>query len=271
MIKETNMKSPLVSIITVCLNSEKYIEQAIRSVICQTYDNVEYIVIDGCSTDGTLDIIKKYEDKITYWISERDEGISDAFNKGIKAAKGDLIGILNSDDWYEKNTVEKVAKAYDADNDIGVVHGDVCFHKGSKPLFIISPHPDPERLWREMIYNHPSCFINRKCYENFGMFEKSLTVAMDYELLLRFYVNNAKFLYIPGVLTNQRCEGKSEKQIIRSLIEVYRSVIKYGYPRYKALFWLMVSVFRKSIRSILGVDNKFLQIIRKLSKRKRLV
>lgn len=271
MIKETNRKIPLVSIITVCLNSEKYIEQAIRSVTCQTYDNIEYIVIDGGSTDKTLDIIRKYEDKITYWISERDEGISDAFNKGIKAARGDLIGILNSDDWYEKNTAEEVAKAYILDKDIGVIHGDICFYKSSKPLFIVSPHSNPERLWREMIYNHPACFVARKCYKDFGMFDKSLTVAMDYELLLRFYVNNIKFLYVPRVLANQRCEGKSEKQVMKSLVEVYRSVIKYGYPRYKALFWLILSVFKKSIRNMLGVDNIFLQTARRLSKRKRLL
>ena len=226
MAKINDKNKPLVSIITVCLNSEKFLEDAIRSVTGQTYDNIEYIIIDGGSTDRTLDIIKKYKDKITFWVSEKDEGISDAFNKGIIAAKGEIIGILNSDDWYEKGAVKDVAEAYVLDKNTGVIHGDVCFYKDKKPLFTISPHQNPERMWREMIYNHPACFVSRPPYNTFGMFDKNLKVAMDYELLLRFYVNKVKFLHVPRVLTNQRCEGKSEIQMIGSLNEVYDSVIK---------------------------------------------
>ena len=95
------MKEPKVSIITVCLNSEKTLEQAIQSVISQTYKNIEYIIVDGASTDGTLDIISKYENKITKWVSEKDQGLYYAMNKGIDMATGDIVGIINSDDWYE--------------------------------------------------------------------------------------------------------------------------------------------------------------------------
>ena len=269
--KDNNRNEPLVSIITVCLNSEKFLEDAIKSVAGQSYRNIEYIVIDGGSTDRTLDIIIKYEDKITYWVSEKDEGISDAFNKGIMAAKGDLIGILNSDDWYEKGAIKEVAELYMLDRNTGVIHGDMCFYKDKKPLFTISPHSNPERMWREMIYNHPACFVARDTYNTFGMFDKNLGIAMDYELLLRFYINKVKFFYIPMVLTNQRVEGKSEVQMIESLNEVDESVIKYGYPRYKARFWQVLSVFRKSVRKLMGVDNALLQAARRLSRRKRLL
>ncbi len=266
-----NKNKPLVSIITVCLNSEKFLEDAILSVAGQSYNKIEYIVIDGDSTDKTLDIIKKYEEKISYWVSEKDEGISDAFNKGILASKGEIIGILNSDDWYEKGAVKEVAEAYALDKNTGVIHGDMCFYKDKKPLFTIAPHGNPERIWREMIYNHPACFVSRNTYDSFGMFDNNFKVAMDYELLLRFYINNVKFLYIPKVLTNQRVDGKSDVQMMGSLNEVYDSVIKYGYPRYKAKFWRALSVLRKSIRKIMGVDNALLQTARRLSKRKRLL
>src|SRR5258705_5340519 len=99
--------TPLVSIITIVYNGEKYIEDSIRSVINQSYKNIEYIIIDGGSSDNTVSIIKKYEKQIAFWISEKDKGISDAFNKGIAKATGEIIGILNSDDWYERDTVAK--------------------------------------------------------------------------------------------------------------------------------------------------------------------
>ena len=108
---KNDIQHPLVSIITVVLNGESHLEHTINSVLCQTYENLEYIIIDGGSSDGTQDIIRKYQDKIDYWISESDDGIYDAMNKGILQAKGELIGILNSDDWYELETVELMVNA----------------------------------------------------------------------------------------------------------------------------------------------------------------
>ena len=112
------MKKPKISIITVCYNSEAHIEEAILSVINQSYENKEYLVIDGGSKDGTLNIIEKYKDRIDYFVSEPDKGISDAFNKGIKAATGDIIGILNSDDFMMPNALTKVAEQYEERIDV---------------------------------------------------------------------------------------------------------------------------------------------------------
>ena len=109
--------SPLVSIITVVFNGERFIEKTINSVISQTYKNIEYIIIDGGSTDKTLDIIRQYEDRIDYWISEPDNGIYNAMNKGIKLSRGKLIGLINSDDWYMENAVETVVARYLANSD----------------------------------------------------------------------------------------------------------------------------------------------------------
>ena len=113
------MSLPVISIITITYNGEKHIEQTIQSVLGQTYPNIQYIIIDGGSTDQTLSIIKKYEQKLYYWVSEKDKGISDAFNKGIAKATGEIVGIINADDWYEPAALEQVAAR--------MGDADVCF------------------------------------------------------------------------------------------------------------------------------------------------
>src|SRR6478736_3483755 len=104
------MTSPLITIITIVYNGEKHLEQTIRNVLDQNYDHLQYIIIDGGSTDQSVEIIKKYEKKLHYWISEKDKGISDAFNKGIAKATGEIIGIINADDWYESGALERVGR-----------------------------------------------------------------------------------------------------------------------------------------------------------------
>ena len=121
---------PLISIITVSYNAVKTIEDTILSVINQTYPNIEYIIIDGGSTDGTLDIIKKYQDKITYWVSEPDKGIYDAMNKGIAKANGELIGIINADDWYELDAVQNVVLEFNNTRP-AIYHGGLNIVKAS--------------------------------------------------------------------------------------------------------------------------------------------
>lgn len=198
---------PLISIITIVYNGEKFIEKCIQSVLGQSYSNIEYIIIDGGSTDRTVGIIKKYADSVTTWISEKDEGISDAFNKGLKLAKGEVIGIINADDWYEPYTVEKVAQMI---GDFDIVYGDLKLWKNDKVDFVLKGNH--EYLVKEMTVNHPTVFIKRECYEKFGLFSMEYKCAMDYDLLLRFKVNHCRFGYIPAVLANMRWEGLSDTQ-----------------------------------------------------------
>jgi glycosyltransferase involved in cell wall biosynthesis len=198
---------PLVSIVTIVYNGEKHIEQTINSVLKQTYPNVEYIIIDGGSKDNTVSIIKKYEHRLAYWISEPDKGISDAFNKGLRQAKGEWIGIINADDWYEPNAVQKVIDAA-AGNDI--VFGDVQYWKNSAKSFIqIS---NIEYLEKEVSIIHPAVFVKKEAYEKHGYYDTSLRCAMDYEMLLRMKLNNCRFVHVPIVLSNMRWEGFSDKQ-----------------------------------------------------------
>ena len=210
--KKSFEQKPLISIITVVYNGEKYLEETILSVINQTYENIEYIIIDGGSSDGTLDIIKKYEDKIDYWVSERDEGISDAFNKGIKLSKGELIGLLNSDDWYEADAIACIVDSLKANtlNQKLVFYGDLFFpesnkvQKGDKYFFL-------KILFIMPLLNHPSCFVTRTTYEQVGLFNIKLKLAMDFDFLRRAYLSKTKFIYIDKLITNMRLTGISNQ------------------------------------------------------------
>jgi glycosyltransferase involved in cell wall biosynthesis len=202
-------ENPLVSVVTIVYNGKKFIEQAIHSVLNQSYPNIEYVIIDGGSNDGTVDIIKKYEPRLAYWISEKDEGISDAFNKGIRKCSGKIIGILNADDWYETDTVRKVVETI---GDYDVAFGDVQYWKNEKKSF--RQEGTAEHLEEEVSVIHPTVFVKKECYDKFGLFDKNFKCAMDYELLLRLKLNGCRFVHIPAVLTNMRWEGFSDKRWI---------------------------------------------------------
>lgn len=214
-----------VSIITVCFNAELTIEQTIRSVIEQSYQNIEYIIIDGKSSDHTLDIIAKYADKISKVISEPDKGIYDAMNKGIRNATGDIIGILNSDDWYEKDVIKRVVEAFEKNNS-QIVHGDVRFiyGDGSSENTVTD---SMNKLWYEMVVRHPATFVRREVYQKEGVFDDTFRVAGDYEFILRCYANNVKFYYLNTILTNFRMTGISNQQEETCFNETNIAALRY--------------------------------------------
>lgn len=217
-------EKPLVSIITVVLNGERYLEHTINSVLGQSYDNIEYIIIDGGSTDGTLDIIRKYDSSIEYWISRPDSGISEAFNFGIKNSSGVIIGIINSDDWYEPDAVEKVTQAFKISNS-DLICGAVQFWQNNeKIIFSLS---DVEKIKKETSIHHSTVFIKKNIYESFGSFDVSYKYAMDYEFLLRLKMNEVKFYSIDDVIANRRLEGISYKNRIHALRETKLARMNY--------------------------------------------
>lgn len=189
---------PKITIITVTYNCDKFLERAILSVINQGYSNLEYIIVDGGSTDGTLDIIRKYNNNIDKWISEQDKGISDAFNKGIRMSTGDVIGIINSDDGLMPNALNIIADVYN--KDIDVYRGKVMLWKedtNSRYVEIPSMH---FRFDGRNNISHQSTFVSRKAYEKFGMFDEKIQYVMDYDLFLRFERMNAVFYYVDEIL-----------------------------------------------------------------------
>lgn len=223
--KKSYDHKPLISIITIVYNGEKYLEDTIESVIKQTYDNIEYIIIDGHSTDRTLDIIKKYEDKIDYWVSEKDQGISDAFNKGIICCTGDFIGIINADDFYENKAIECVAKTILAHKGIDVIHGQMKYwFDQNRSLTMV---PDTSRLQTEMSLFHPSIFVSKKTYLKYGLFKLRYKYAMDYELMLRFFVNQRQFLFVDYIFSNMRAGGESNQFVIKSIQEMRHAQLEY--------------------------------------------
>ena len=221
------MGKPKISIITVCFNSEKHLEEAIQSVINQDYENKEYIVIDGGSTDGTLGIIEKYRDKIDYFVSEQDKGISDAFNKGIRAATGDLIGICNADDQLASNCLQILADNYEDGVDIYRMNEVVKnFETGEEFL------TRPTLVYGKRLMNHYTChmgcFITKEAFNKYGMYNEDFRIQMDTELLRRFTVKGAKYKYIDANCGFFRRGGVSTSAVKRRNYERKLIMKKYG-------------------------------------------
>ena len=202
---------PKVSIITVCFNSAKTIRDTIESVINQTYKNIEYIIIDGGSTDGTVDIIKEYEPYIDKWISEPDDGIYDAMNKGIKMATGEIIGMINSDDWYARDCVTSVIHVFTSEPKPDVVHGNIviCDEEGTL-LYQIKGEVDVKKdLFKRMTVFHPTMFMKKSAYETEGLYHDKYLIAADYELLCRIVRGNYRVKNVDKELAFMRLGGIS--------------------------------------------------------------
>lgn len=233
----------LITVITVVYNGAKTLEQTIQSVINQTHKNIEYIIVDGGSTDDTLDIIKQYQDQIDLWVSEPDKGLYDAMNKGVKKAKGEIIGMINSDDWYESNTVELIVEAFKKNPEKKIFHGDRfdILENGTKRLRKF--HPSRFKfLYYGMTYNHPSMFVHRDEYQS-HLYNINLKSHSDYQFVLESYLNNPhSFLYIPEPITNYRLDGVSANMHWWESSKAVNKIRKEcGFSLYKRIFAFLFS------------------------------
>lgn len=221
--------TPKISIITISYNSAAHIEEAIQSVINQSYENIEYIIIDGGSTDGTLDIIDKYKDKIDYFVSEPDKGISDAFNKGINVASGDIIGIINSDDVLCERALYHVYNAYR--EDIDVYRGKLLMFNDKKENVEQIPTLTWPKIPLRMKVAHPSTFITRRAYEKTkqeNYYKLNCKYAMDFDLLLRLERAGCKSIYVPYILAKFRLGGTSQENDDKRRNELCRILRETG-------------------------------------------
>jgi glycosyltransferase len=214
--------NPKISIITVSFNSQSTIKHTIQSVASQDYQNKEYILIDGASTDWTLDIISFLKDKINYFVSEKDNGIYNAMNKGIKASSGDIIGILNSDDFYSNNEVlSKVANIFE-ETDCDCLYGDLVYVDKGDARNIVRYWKSGEFSKRKLrmgwMLPHPTFFVKKEIYEKYGLYNLKFKTAADYEMILRLLHNDSiKVEYLPEILIKMRIGGESNSSFLNRL------------------------------------------------------
>ena len=251
---------PKISLITVTFNSDKTLRDTINSVLKQTYTNIEYIVVDGLSKDNTMDIVREYEPQFEgrmKWISEKDKGLYDAMNKGVRMATGDVVGILNSDDFFTANDVlEKVAAGFDEQTD--AVYGDLHY-----------VHPDDlqhsVRYYSSKIFKrnlmrmgfipaHPTFYCRRECFDKFGYYKTDYKIAADFDLLLRFiYVTRIRIKYLPMDMVTMRTGGASTnglKSRMGGMNEHLRSLRENGVKSNRFIlslryFYKITEYFRK--------------------------
>lgn len=246
-----------VSIITVSFNAEKTLRDTIESILHQTYPCIEYIVVDGASSDGTIDIIKEYEEKFNgnlKWVSEKDNGIYDAMNKGICMSTGDVVGILNSDDYFTSNDVlEKAVKLF-ADSKIDAVYGDIHFIHNENPKKCVRYYSS--RLFRPMWLRfgfmpaHPSFYVRKKIYDIAGGYKTDYEIGSDYEMMVRlFYKYKIKAKYINKDFVTMRTGGASNKNLSSRLILMREDVRAC---RENGVYTNLLMMFTKPLYKIFG-------------------
>lgn len=261
------------SIITICFNSEKTIERTIQSVLTQSYSEYEYIIVDGESKDRTLEVINEYkpffQDRLKL-ISESDNGIYDAMNKGIRAATGDIIGIVNSDDWLEKDALATIYDCY-KENECSMdalYCGWINFHylNGNNQVMKTN-HKMLEKLSRRYEMGgirHPAVFVPQKIYEQYGTFDDRMKVMADTDLILRYYFAGVKFCYPEKIISNMSDGGVSNKYLLKAYND-YRLILqKYKMNKFKYYRLLYSWKIKRIIKSC--VPSKLLYIYRNISK-----
>lgn len=210
------------SVITVCRNAEGTIEDTIRSMAGQTYGNVEYVIVDGASTDGTIDIVRKYESVISKWVSEPDQGIYDAMNKGLALVGGDVVGFLNADDVYAQPDILETVARYFSRSDIDACFGDVVFVKDDLETVVRYYRSSgflPEKLKYGWMPAHPALYLKKSLYDKYGNFRTDYQIAADYELVVRLFgANRIRYLYVPEVFVKMRIGGVSTRNWKNSLV-----------------------------------------------------
>lgn len=238
-----------ISVITAVFNARETVADAIESVLSQVHSDIELIVIDGASVDGTKAILETFRQGMDVFISEPDNGIYDALNKGIAHATGDVVGFLHADDLYaDEHVLAGIAAAF-ADPAVDAVYGDLVYVSKSDPGRVI-------RYWqaggvsrRKLQYGwmppHPTFYVRRSVYERMGAFDTSFHIASDYDCMLRFLgQGQLRCMYLPKVLVKMRVGGKSNRSlsnILRKSLEDYRALKKNGAGGLPALIWKNVS------------------------------
>jgi GT2 family glycosyltransferase len=251
--RQNGVEYPLVSVITIVFNGADFLEQTIQSVINQNYENIEYIIVDGGSQDSSLEIINRYKEHIDYWISEPDEGLYDALNKGIRLATGQFVGMIHSDDLYAPEAIQKVVTRFLSEPEVGICYGNLNY-VGSD--FLKTVGRDIESTFRMVMkgeINHPTCFVRKGIYEKHGGFDTNFRIAADYDLGVRFWKAGVQFFYINSTLAYFRLGGTSS-DLFKNQWERYKVRIKNKenvFWSFMIYFMVLTNYFFKKVRIIL--------------------
>lgn len=233
-----------ITIITVCYNRKATIENAILSVLNQNYCNIEYIIVDGNSTDGTKEIIESYRDKINQFISEPDKGMYDAINKGLKIATGDIVGLMHSDDeFYDKNVIDRIIERFNSDSTIDGVYGDGVYVSNDKEERLIRDRIGGvfslKKIKKGWLPLHPTVYLKKSVIEKNGLYSLDFKIASDTEFLLRYlYKYEINMSYINSYIVKMRMGGISTnlKYALEVLNEDYKIYKFHGLTAFKAVF-----------------------------------
>jgi len=254
--KITNRK-PIFSIITVCYNSEDTIIDTFESILNQTFQDFEYLIVDGGSTDKTIAIIREYEKKFNgklTWISESDSGIYEAMNKGIKKSIGNIIGIINSDDWYELDTlckIEKISKNESNQEDF-IIKGEMNKIFDNGKIIIKSKSINDTNLFNKvkLTVTHPAVFSSIASYNKNGLFDLDFKIVADYDYLLRSYLNKTQFIFSDKIFANMRMEGVSSfsRKGYQDAIEERLVMKKNGIGLYRRNWIFVLKYINLSLR-----------------------
>ena len=238
-----------VSMITICYNAEKTIAKTIESVLSQDYENLEYIIVDGGSKDHTIDIIKSYENEKIRWISEKDNGISDAFNKGIKMATGDLIGLINADDYLLPHALANLALACHDCTD--VLYGNTIVNDEKNGLRLIKRAGSVENLEYSLPFIHQSSLVRKTAYEQYGTYSEKYKICMDYDLFAKFYRGGAKFQFVNTVVSCFSYGGTSCRHPFQTIAEDVSIAERYGLSHSKATIYKFKMYIKNSMKIML--------------------
>lgn len=252
---------PKISVITISYNAIETIEETIKSVISQDYPNLEYIIIDGGSNDGTVDLIKKYEDEIDYWVSEKDEGLYDGLNKGIKISRGDVIGQINADDLYVEGALEIVGKKF-KDEEIDLLYGNT-FQIDSENEVI---NKKIARGWNNIwdgcgAFYHSSCFFSRRILDKVGLYNTRYQIAGDIDILQRVHLSTSRIRIVDKFLTKQRVGGLSHRGLgpYKGIWEYRKINMSNGLSKIKANYYFLKNIIIRllvEIRDVLKSQTK---------------
>jgi glycosyltransferase involved in cell wall biosynthesis len=257
-------RRPRVTLITVALNACRTLERTIASIQAQTFADLEHVVVDGGSDDGTIELLRSKLRPQDYWISEPDLGISDGFNKGVALAAGDLIQFVNADDWLSPDQVEVAVRGLDATG-ADFVFGDVIFYRKGQPDFRYLGEPNYAKAIRRRMpaLNHATALVRRAAFERIGLFDLRYRCAMDYDWFLRLHLAGGRGVYLPDLVGHMNHDGVSNAAYLRTSREVEAIAVAHGRNRHLARLESAARMLKTSVgRQFKGPARPLYRLIR---------